>query len=195
MKFLLVGRTGTGKDTLASILTYKYNWKFVKSMTTRPKRYDSEDTHIFISEELANTIPIENRVAYTEINGYQYFATKEQVQESDAYIIDPEGVKVLLERLPDEDFMIVYIRPIDRHIQKLKATSRAENTTNEEKVFEDRYNSEDAQFTEFESLLDSYQIYKYKNIKDAIQYVNIYDLDSIEYFAHILNTLKNLSYT
>lgn len=193
MKFLIVGRTATGKDTLASILTYKYNWKFVKSMTTRPKRYDDEDTHVFISEEQANAIPLEDRVAYTKIGDYQYFATKEQVQESDAYIIDPKGVKVLLEKMPEEDFIIVYIRPVDRDIQKLNGTNRVDNVEHEAKVFENRYNAEDEQFTEFEDSLDSYHIYKYKNVKDAIQHVNNYDMDSMEYFAHILNIIKNYS--
>ena len=193
MKFLIVGRTATGKDTLASILTYKYKWKFVKSMTTRPKRYDEEDTHVFISEEQANATPLEDRVAYTKIGDYQYFATKEQVQESDAYIIDPKGVKVLLEKMPEEDFIIVYIRPVDRDIQKLNGTSRVDNVEHEEKVFEKRYNAEDEQFTEFEELLDSYKIYNYINVKDAIQHVNNYDMDSMEYFAHILNVIKNYS--
>ena len=193
MKFLIVGRTATGNDTLASILTYKYKWKFVKSMATRPKRYDDEDTHVFISEEQANAIPLEDRVAYTEIGEYQYFATKEQVQESDAYIIDPNGVKVLLEKMPEENFIIVYIRPVDRDIQKLNGTNRVDNTEHESKVFEKRYNAEDAQFTEFEDLLDSYRIYNYKNVKDAIQHVNNYDMDSMEYFAHILKVIKNYS--
>ena len=193
MKFLIVGRTATGKDTLASILIYKYKWKFVKSMATRPKRYDDEDTHVFISEEQANAIPLEDRVAYTKIGDYQYFATKEQVQESDAYIIDPNGVKVILEKMPEENFIIVYIRPVDRDIQKLNGTNRVDNTEHESKVFEKRYNAEDAQFTEFEDLLDSYRIYNYKNVKDAIQHVNNYDMDSMEYFAHILNIIKNYS--
>ena len=194
MKFLIVGRTATGKDTLASILTYKYKWSFVKSMTTRPKRYETEDTHVFISEEDANAVSLDDKVAHTEINGYQYFATKEQVQESDAYIIDPKGVKVLLEKMPEENFLIVYIRPVDRDIQKLNGINRVDNVEQESKVFEKRYNAEDEQFTEFENLLDTYQIYKYKNVKDAIQHVNNYDMDSMEYFAHILNIIKLNSY-
>lgn len=193
MKFLIVGRTATGKDTLASILTYKYGWKFVKSMTTRPKRYEEEDTHVFISEEEANKISLEDRVAYTVINDYQYFATKKQVEESDAYIIDPYGVHVLLNKMPDEYFYIVYIRPYNYQTQREKAISRSDATEKEEKIFESRHMSEDEQFSEFEHLLDSYQIYKYKNVKDAIQYVNIYNIDSTEYFAHTLNTLKSIS--
>ena len=162
-------------------------------MATRPIGYDDEDTHIFISEEQASTIPFEDRVAYTNIGDYQYFATKAQVQESDAYIIDPKGVKVLLEKMPEENFIIVYIRPVDRDIQKLNGTTRADNVEQESKVFEKRYNAEDGQFTEFEDLLDSYQIYKYKNVKDAIQHINNYDMDSMEYFAHVLNMIKKYS--
>lgn len=192
MKFLIVGRTSTGKDTLANILTYKYGWKFVKSMTTRPKRYAEEDTHVFISEEEANKIPQEDRVAHTIINDYQYFATKKQVEECDGYIIDPFGAYVLLDKMPDEEFYIIYIRPYDYQIQREKAISRSDDKEKEIKIFESRYSNECEQFENFEYVLDSYQIYKsYKNVKDAIQYINIYDTDATEYFAHTLNIIKN----
>ena len=92
--------------------------------------------------------------------------------------------------MPEENFIIVYIRPVDRDIQKLNGTTRADNVEQESKIFEKRYNAEDGQFTEFEDLLDSYQIYKYKNVKDAIQHINNYDMDSMEYFAHVLNMIK-----
>ena len=37
IKFLIIGRTGTGKDTLKETLEKDYGWKFVKSYTTRKK--------------------------------------------------------------------------------------------------------------------------------------------------------------
>ena len=51
MKVLICGRTGTGKDTLQSILVNNYGWKCVKSYSTRAKRFEGEDSHIFISKE------------------------------------------------------------------------------------------------------------------------------------------------
>ena len=194
MKFLIVGRTATGKDTLASLLTYKYGWTFVKSMTTRPKRYAEEDTHEFVSAAYAKSIPISDKVAFTEINGYEYFATREQVKSADAYIIDPNGVKVLLEKMPEENFIIVYLIPKDKYTQRLKAIGRGENKDVESEIFESRYDSEDAQFTEFETLLDTYGIHQYKNVSDVIRFINFYDSDNMAYFAHSLNIIKQIAY-
>lgn len=115
MKFLIVGRSGSGKDELKRHLESQYGWKFVKSYTTRPKRTPNEDTHIFISHEEAAKIPKEEKVAVTFIKNNtdtpdEYFATMQQVQEADAYIIDPKGVKMLLENMPKETFEIIYMQ-------------------------------------------------------------------------------------
>ena len=79
---LIAGRTGSGKNTYADILKEK-GYKAVISYTTRPKRYETEDTHIFISNEEADII--EDKVASTTINDYKYFATKKQIQDADYY--------------------------------------------------------------------------------------------------------------
>ena len=59
--FLVMGESGSGKDTITKELSNKYGLKVLKSYTTRPKRYDDEDTHIFISEEEFDNL--ENRCA------------------------------------------------------------------------------------------------------------------------------------
>ena len=50
MKLLIVGRTATGKDTLREALEKHANMTFVKSYATRPRRFENEDTHIFITK-------------------------------------------------------------------------------------------------------------------------------------------------
>lgn len=57
MKTLIVARTSRGKDYLRKLLETSYNWKFVKSHTTRKPRYEGEDTYIFISREEAKATP------------------------------------------------------------------------------------------------------------------------------------------
>jgi hypothetical protein len=69
---LIIGRSGSGKDFLARELA-KNGLSQVKSYTTRPPRYEGEDTHIFISAEEASRT--EGKIATTVINGYEYFAT------------------------------------------------------------------------------------------------------------------------
>lgn len=149
MMYLIVGRTGSGKDYLTHLLEQE-GLKVVKSYTTRPRRTENEDTHIFVTKEEADAIT--DKVATTTINGYEYFATATQVSESDIYIIDPNGVKELTENLPDETFHIIYVSAsnIDR---RFNAVKRADDKIKEEKVFEKRDESENEQFSEFEDKL------------------------------------------
>lgn len=93
--FLLVGKSASGKTTIAEILESQYNLKTVQSYTTRPKRHEDETGHTFISD--AEFDLLEDIVAYTEYNNYRYCATTEQIDDADIYVVDVPGVEVLLE--------------------------------------------------------------------------------------------------
>lgn len=104
-KFLiaLIGPSGSGKTTVAESLQSTYGMESIESYTTRPMRYEGERGHTFITEEeFLKTYPEKEKspefVAYTEFNGYRYFATQSQVNSSEVYIIDPAGMKYLKER-------------------------------------------------------------------------------------------------
>lgn len=97
--FLFVGRSASGKTTIANMFE-----KQVWSYTTRQPRYDNEPGHIFISDEEFDNLG--ELAAYTVYNGHRYGTTLEQLNESDVYVVDIPGVKVLLEKLKDD------IRPI-----------------------------------------------------------------------------------
>lgn len=152
-KLLVIGRTATGKDTLAAEMA-KLGLSFVKSYTTRPKRSEDEDTHIFVSDSEADVL-WDEAAATTVINELRYFATKAQVEENDAYIIDPRGMYELLENMPGTDFAIVYLRA-DKSESRKRALGRVsdERREDEAKVFDSRYASEDAQFCEFEGKIE-----------------------------------------
>lgn len=89
---LLVGKSGTGKSTVEKILVEQYGYKAVKSYTTRKPRYDGEDTHIFATDEDYEKMK-DDICAFTEFDGYKYWATNEQVDKADVYIVDPAGIK------------------------------------------------------------------------------------------------------
>ena len=89
--YLLVGRSGSGKSSVADYLESKYGWKILQSYTTRPPRYEGERGHTFISSQEFNKL--KDRCAYTFFAGYEYCATTEQVENSDLYIIDPAGIE------------------------------------------------------------------------------------------------------
>lgn len=146
MKYLLVGRSGRGKDHLQRELERR-GLKSVKSYATRPKRYPTENTHIFINAADVDNYP--DKVAYTKIGNYEYFATKQQVKEADVYIIDPAGVDYLLKSMPDTVFHVVYITA-DSETARERAIARGKNAEKEAMIYDKRYQAEDAEFLEFE---------------------------------------------
>lgn len=148
MIYLIIGRTGAGKDHLAHLMEQQ-GMKILKSYTTRPKRTETEDTHIFITKEEAKNY--QHRVAETVINNHEYFATKDQIADCDIYIIDPKGMAELTSKLADEDFHIIHITA-DKETRKKRAAKRGDLAT-ENKIFEEREASEDQQFSDFEELI------------------------------------------
>ena len=162
-KILICGRSGSGKDTFAKLLK-QFGLKDVCSYTTRPRRDGEGDTHIFISENEVNKYP--NKIAITEINGYTYFATKEQLEEADYYIIDPNGIDYLHSHFPEIKYRIVYIYA-DRKIRKQRAIVRGGKK--EGKIFVSRNKSENAQFSNFEKNLYKQNVTVFVNNEDNIE--------------------------
>ena len=113
-KFIIVGRSGSGKDYLTNYICSEFGFKQLLSYSTRPKRFDNENTHIFITgheaDEIVNSQTV---IAYTEIGQYVYFGTYEQFIESDVYIVDKNGIDYLknnfTEQLIKENIQIVVI--------------------------------------------------------------------------------------
>lgn len=94
--FLFVGKSASGKSTIANLLEQKYGYKQVQSYTTRPPRYDGEPGHIFVTkEEFGN---LGELAAYTLYNSNEYGTTFKQLEECDIYVIDVPGVETLLQK-------------------------------------------------------------------------------------------------
>ncbi len=147
--FLVVGKSATGKDRIVGEVCKKLNKTKVLSYTTRSKREGEEDTHIFIKpEEVINYK--EDIIAYTKIGEYEYFATLTQLYNSDFYIIDPNGIKYLKEKLKNTDInlKIIYIY-VDENIRLQRAINRGDNL----EIYNKRVLSEKEQFNNFENSL------------------------------------------
>lgn len=132
--YVIVGKSGSGKDTVVGKLCNEYGFKSVTSYTTRPKRQGEGDTHIFVTKKEFNKIR-KDLVAYTYFNGNEYGATKEQVNQADIYIIDKKGIEFFKEHY-DRPFKIIYLdvpesicfqRMLHRGDDKAKAHERVEN--------------------------------------------------------------------
>ena len=63
--YLIVGRTASGKDSLARAVAKKHNLKILSSYTTRPKRPNETNEHIFISPEEVDNY-VNDFIAYTK---------------------------------------------------------------------------------------------------------------------------------
>ena len=98
--FLFVGRSASGKTTIANMLAEKYGYNQVESYTTRKPRFDGEPGHIFVSEEEFKNLG--ELAAYTYYNNNHYGTTFEQLNESDIYVIDVPGVESLLQKLQND---------------------------------------------------------------------------------------------
>lgn len=104
--YLFVGKSASGKTTIADILAQKHGHKQVYSYTTRRPRYDGEIGHIFVNEDEFNDLKV---VAYTEYNGHKYGTTAEQLDECSIYVVDVPGVETLLQRyVTDRPVCIIY---------------------------------------------------------------------------------------
>lgn len=169
MKLLIVGRTATGKDTLREALEKNANMTFVKSYATRPKRFESEDTHIFITKDEQKEIEKNDIViAKTTIADNDYFATKSQVEKANGYIIDPIGIYTLLRNMPDTKFLILYLMPNKNHrdIYINRELSKGNKDKSDIiKEFEARASSEDKIFNEFDNKIKTLMA-ENKNILD-----------------------------
>lgn len=153
--FCIVGRTASGKDTLTNIIAKENNMKVLLSYTTRPKRSENEDTHVFVTDAEYNADRDNNSiVAFTEINNYKYWSTIQQVLESDLYIIDPRGLKELKSKNLDLKIVSIYI-DVDEYSRRQRFLMRQPDAT---QLFYDRNTSETLQFIEFEAQ----QLYDYK---------------------------------
>ena len=149
--FLVIGRSGSGKDTLVNYMCQKYGLKKLKSYTTRPPRQNEEDTHIFISPKDVQKYR-DDIIAYTKIGEFEYFATKSQLKDINFYIIDPKGVQDL-EKIPNlkEEFsfikLLIYLPEKER---KKRIALRGDS----EEAFLKRQEGEKQQFDNFELQTD-----------------------------------------
>ena len=160
-----MGRTCSGKTTLAKTVAATLHMKVLRSYTTRPMREgENEHTsdHIFISEDEVKLF--QGKIAaYTEINGYKYFVTRDMVMNSDIYVVDPNGYKMLAENIKRKNMKIKLIpiyTDVDVADQERRYRARG-NTRNE---FWERYKSEAERFDKFEEEMGGYHTYVIKNI-------------------------------
>jgi guanylate kinase len=105
----LVGKSGSGKTSIANKLEERYGLKQIKSYTTRPPRQINEDSHTFVNQDEFNTLRCD-LVAYTLFNNFEYGATSKQIDSHELYVVDWNGVKELKEKYKgNKKIITIYI--------------------------------------------------------------------------------------
>ena len=94
--FLFVGKSASGKTTIANMLEEKYFFNQVQSYTTRKPRCNGEIGHVFITEDEFNALT--DLVSYTLYNGNQYGVTASMLDKNDIFVVDVPGVESLLQK-------------------------------------------------------------------------------------------------
>lgn len=146
--YCLVGKSGCGKTTIANELERRFGFRQLESYTTRPKRTPDERGHKFISSEEFSKL--KGILAYTLFNGYEYCATQEQANESDVYIIDPDGVFTLKNNWDSlRDFVVIGINVPE---EELRERMRARGDT--EEMIESRVKNDSEKFKDFDKVCD-----------------------------------------
>ena len=141
---LIMGRSGAGKDSLVNKLSERTKLTAITSYTTRPRRENEGNTHVFVTEDIFEEMMANSEVAaYTEINGNHYWTTIEQLYMHDLYIIDPQGAEVLKNlNLPNLRLVTVFINTPDS-IREDRAINQRKDDIN---IFRSRNIAERNQF-------------------------------------------------
>lgn len=116
----------------------------LESYTTRPKRTPDEKGHIFVND-LEFEKYKDDLCAYTEFDGYKYWATNKQVDECDIYIIDPAGVEYFKTQYKGDKYPLTIELLADKKTRRQRMFNRGDS----KKDVERRLKHDKAAFKDF----------------------------------------------
>ena len=169
--YIVCGESGTGKSTIVKELTKKLGMKEVKSYTTRPKRYETEDTHTFITgtdyemlKKIKKITMKEQAIVSTVFDNHYYFTTIEQIENNNIVIWDKGGIimfKLICKyRNLDIPYKVIYITA-SKSVRKRRMTQR----DGADKAFK-RYSHDNEAFQGIEKYSD-FIVYNNDKLKDC----------------------------
>lgn len=103
--YILAGRSGAGKSTIAEALANTMGAKLAKSYVDRAPRYPGEDGHVFLSREEYDELP--GKILETGSPAGRYCMTEELLEGSDIAILDLKGVREVREILKDRKACVI----------------------------------------------------------------------------------------
>lgn len=174
--WLIVGKSGVGKTTLANLLAQN-GMPCVLGHTTRPKRSEDDTPYTFVNAKTARQEK-DKAVTSTSINGYDYYTTVDDIEDKLVAIVDPKGVEDFIKYYPHCNFRVIYIAA-NETLRKTKAIARAQDPIKEEAIFDKRNQDEKERFNEFEKQLNQLPD-TYDNIHLVYKLFNDYNKATME---------------
>lgn len=132
----IIGKTASGKDTIAKYVWEKYGIQPIVSYTTRDIRPSETDgiEHWFVTKERMQELLKEGGIiAYSKSpkTGIEYCATESSLSGQNAaiYIINPNGLRELRKTRPDIEIISIYVRLKESTIiKRAKARGDSDDT-------------------------------------------------------------------
>lgn len=130
----LVGASATGKSTVERILQEDYGHNRCVSITTRPMRdyeRDGVDYH-FLTVADIDQLEEEGLLAErTCFNGWHYSLTVAEVEDGGVVVIEPNGLRQIIEKVGRENVFVVYLTYPDKERLVRSLVARNDNDVDE----------------------------------------------------------------
>lgn len=125
--FLIVGHSGSGKTEIVKRLE-SLGYRVLQSYTTRPARSVNEWGHLFCTIDEYNKLKSTDEiVAYSYFDENHYFSTKQQLYDTDLYVVDPDGINDLKMNIDDIEFVTIYLKvELITRIERMKSRGDSE---------------------------------------------------------------------
>lgn len=132
MKYKLVcfiGKSASGKDSMARYLQTKYDFRLAVSSTTRPIRtneVDGVDYHYMSVKDFFKQELVESREYHTILNGqpdiWYYGLTYNEIdvtEDNVVAVVDPHGLEQIIEHIGEENIVSIYVdAPYDYRLKR-----------------------------------------------------------------------------
>lgn len=151
----LMGKAGSGKDTLLNTLISEYPSFFcpIISTTTRPKRQGEQEgvSYYYINEdEFRNSLQQDKFLEYTQFNGWLYGTYKENLSKTkiNVGIFNPTGIRSLMKN-ENINLTVYYITCPDK-VRMIRQLNRESDPDVEEIIR--RFNADKEDFKNLEDI-------------------------------------------
>jgi len=136
-KVILVGKAGSGKDTLREELS-QWGYSYGVSLTTRPKRQGEVEglTYTYVTEEHFRALLAQNAFQeHDRFNGWTYGTLKDAWQRAQVFIRTPAGIRQIpsVER---KECLVVYLDG-DSAVRRERLALRSDSDSAERRIAAD----------------------------------------------------------